>query len=230
MTLLFPDEGIGARLFPRELALHLNDTYRQRGVEVRPGERLTGLEAHGPGFTLVTDRGRIQADLVVAGLGIVPNDRLAAEAGLAVEDGILVDEGLRTSDPAVFAAGDVARFSSPALGRTIRVEHEDNANSMGREAGRAMAGAEVAYRHLPFFYSDLFDLGYEAVGVLDPRLEVVVDWKEPFRSGFVYYLGDDGRVRGVLAWGVFGKMDEARSLIMEPDPHVPEGLRGRISA
>ena len=229
VTLVFPEEGIGARLCPRDLSLYLNDFYRQRGVEVRPGERLTGLEAHGPGFTVATDRGRIQADLVVAGLGIVPNDRLAAEAGLDVDDGILVDESLRTSDPAVFAAGDVARFWSPALGRRIRVEHEDNANSMGREAGRAMAGADVAYRHLPFFYSDLFDLGYEAVGVLDPRLETVADWKDPFRKGFVYTL-DDGRVRGMLAWGVFGKMDEARSLIAEPGPHAPESLRGRISA
>jgi len=229
VTLLFHEEGIGARLFPRELAVHLNGYYTEREVEVRPGERLTGLEAHGPGFTLETDRGEIRADLVVAGLGIVPNDRLAAEAGLEVDDGILVDETLRTSDPAVFAAGDVARFSSPVLGRRIRVEHEDNANCMGREVGRAMAGADAAYRHLPFFYSDLFDLGYEAIGVLDPRLEVVADWKEPFRTGVVYYLGD-GRVQGVLAWGVFGKMDAARSLIAEPGPHDPEALRGRIPA
>ena len=229
VTLLFPEEGIGARLFPRELALHLNGYYAEREVEVRSGERLTGLVADGPRFTLSTDRGEIRADLVVAGLGIVPNDRLAAEAGLAVDDGILVDETLRTSDPVVFAAGDVARFSSPALGRRIRVEHEDNANRMGREAGRAMAGAEVAYTHLPFFYSDLFDLGYEAVGVLDPRLQVVADWVEPFRKGVVYYLGD-GRVRGVLAWGLFGKMDAARALVAEPGPHRPEALRGRIPA
>jgi NADPH-dependent 2,4-dienoyl-CoA reductase/sulfur reductase-like enzyme len=229
VTLVFPEEGIGARLFPRELAIHLNGYYGEREVEVRPGERLTGLEAHGPGFRLDTDRSTIEADLVVAGIGIVPNDRLAAQAGLAVDDGILVDETLRTSDPAVFAAGDVARFSNPALGQRLRVEHEDNANRMGREAGRAMAGAEVAYRHLPFFYSDLFELGYEAVGILDPRLEVVADWKEPFRKGVLYYLAE-GRVRGVLAWGVFGKIDAARSLIAEPGPHDPEALRGRIPA
>jgi NADPH-dependent 2,4-dienoyl-CoA reductase/sulfur reductase-like enzyme len=229
VTLLFPEEAIGVRLFPRDLARHLNDTYRARGVEVRPGERVTALEVQGSAFTLRTDRGETPADLVVGGLGIVPNDRLAAEAGLAADDGILVDEGLRTSDPAIFAAGDVARFPSPALGRRIRVEHEDNANSMGREAGRAMAGADVAYRHLPFFYSDLFDLGYEAVGVLDPGLEIVADWTEPFRTGFLYYLAN-GRVRGVLAWGVFGKMDDARALIAEPGPHGPETLRGRLSA
>jgi 3-phenylpropionate/trans-cinnamate dioxygenase ferredoxin reductase component len=227
VTLLFPEEGIGARLLPRDLALHLNGYYAERDVEVRPGELVTGIAEQGTGFALQTERGEIRADLVVAGLGIVPNDRLAAEAGLVVDDGIVVDEMLRTSDPAVFAAGDVARFPSAALGQRIRVEHEDNANRMGREAGRAMAGAGAPYRHLPFFYSDLFELGYEAVGVLDPRLEVVADWKEPFRKGIVYYVGD-GRVRGVLAWGAFGKLDAARSLIAEPGPHDPEALRGRI--
>jgi NADPH-dependent 2,4-dienoyl-CoA reductase/sulfur reductase-like enzyme len=227
VTLLFPEEGICARLLPRDLAVHLNDYYAERDVEVRPGERVTGIAEHGSSYALQTDRGELRADLVVAGLGILPNDRLAAAAGLAVDDGIVVDETLRTSDPAIFAAGDVARFPNPALGQRIRVEHEDNANRMGREAGRAMAGEAVAYRHLPFFYSDLFELGYEAVGVLDPRLEVVADWKEPFRKGVVYYLSD-GRVRGVLTWGVFGKLDAARSLIAEPGPHEPEALRGRI--
>lgn len=227
VTLVFPEDGICARLLPPDLAIHLNGYYAERDVEVRAGERVTGLVARGAGFTLRTDRAEIRTDLVVAGLGLVPNDRLAEEAGLAVDDGILVDETLHTSDPAVFAAGDVARFPNPALGHPIRVEHEDNANRMGWEAGRAMAGADVAYRHLPFFYSDLFDLGYEAVGVLDPRLEIVADWKEPYRKGIVYYLAD-GRVRGVLAWGVFGKMDAARALIAEAGPHQAGKLLGRI--
>jgi 3-phenylpropionate/trans-cinnamate dioxygenase ferredoxin reductase component len=227
VTLLFPEEGIGSRLFPRELALHLNGYYAAKGVDVRAGELVTALEPDRGGFVVRTARAELRADAVVAGLGIVPDVTVATEAGLAVEDGILVDETLRTSDPAVFAAGDVARFSNPSLGRRIRVEHEDNANQMGREAGRAMAGADVAYRHLPFFYSDLFELGYEAVGDLDPRLEVVADWTEPFRKGVVHYLSN-GRVRGVLTWGVFGQMDAARALIAEPGPFGPEALRGRI--
>lgn len=229
VTLVFPEDGIGARLFPPDLSAHLNHYYQDRKVEVLAGRRVTGLAARGAEFALRVDDAEVLADLVVAGLGVVPNDRLAADAGLRTDNGILVDEGLRTSDPSVFAAGDVARFPSPALGSLIRVEHEDNANTMGREAGRAMAGAAVAYRHLPFFYSDLFDLGYEAVGTLDPRLEVVADWVEPYRTGIVYYVGD-GRVRGVLAWGSFGKMDEARRLIAEPGPHGPGTLRGRIAA
>ena len=100
---------------------------------------------------------------------------------------------------------------------------------MGRLAGRAMAGAPEPYDHLPFFYSDLFDLGYEAVGDLDPRLDTVADWAEPFREGVVYYLAE-GRVRGVLLWNVWGQVDAARQLIAEPGPIRAADLRGRLPA
>ncbi|MGH7971281.1 MAG: NAD(P)/FAD-dependent oxidoreductase, partial [Limisphaerales bacterium] len=90
--------------------------------------------------------------------------------------------------------------------------HEDNANTMGRLAGRNMAGAAEPYHHLPSFYSDLFDLGYEAVGELDSRLTVVAAWKEPHREGVLYYQ-KEGRVRGVLLWNVWGQVDAARELL-----------------
>src|SRR5205807_10507796 len=119
-----------------------------------------------------------------------------------------------TSTPDVFAAGDVANFFNPALGARIRVEHEDNANTMGAAAGRSMAGKGSPYTHLPFFYSDLFALGYEAVGELDPRLETESHWKQPFREGVIYYF-KGGRVRGVLLWNTWGQVDAARALIAE---------------
>jgi hypothetical protein len=109
----------------------------------------------------------------------------------------------------------------------MRVEHEDNANTMGLMAGRSMAGDSVEYTHLPFFYSDMFDLGYEAVGRLDSRLETVADWQEPFRKGTVYYL-KDGRVRGVLLWDIWGKVDGARELIAEPGPFDAASLEGKL--
>ena len=146
-----------------------------------------------------------------------------------VDDGIVVDEHLRTSHADVFAAGDVARFLAPALGKRIRVEHEDNALTMGRAAGRAMAGDPSPYNHLPFFYSDLFDLGYEAVGELDPRGEVVADWKEPFREGVVYYLSA-GRVLGVLLWNTWNQVEAARTLIAHPGPFRAAHLVGRLPA
>ena len=100
-------------------------------------------------------------DGVVAGIGLTPNVELAKAAGLPTGNGVVVDEFLRTRDPNIFAAGDVAEFYNPTLGRRMRVEHEDNANSMGRLAGRNMAGMLEMYDHLPSFYSDMFELGYE---------------------------------------------------------------------
>ncbi|MGQ0766690.1 MAG: NAD(P)/FAD-dependent oxidoreductase [Gemmatimonadota bacterium] len=230
VTMLFPEDGIGARVFPPELARHVADYFRQKGVDVRPRERVTALNPHESQTIVQTESGfRVAADAVVAGLGITPNVELAAAAGLAVDDGILVDEHLRTTHERVYAAGDVARLHGPVPGKCVRVEHEDNALSMGRAAGRAMAGDRTPYTHLPFFYSDLFDRGYEAVGDLDPRGEVVADWKQEFLEGVVYYL-TNGRVRGVLLWNTWGQVDAARALISEPGPFEARDLRGRLPA
>ena len=228
VTMFFPEEGIGARLFPADLARNLVEYYRGKGVEVRPGENVTGVAREGRTLKLATASGAtVVADAVVAGIGIIPATTLAESAGIRVEDGILVDERLRTSHPTIFAAGDVARFDAPALGKRMRVEHEDNSVTMGHAAGRAMAGDATPYTHLPFFYSDLFDLGYEAVGEMDPRGEVVADWKEPYREGVIYYLAN-GRVRGVLLWNTWGQLDAARGLIAEAGPFTAAGLRGRL--
>jgi NADPH-dependent 2,4-dienoyl-CoA reductase/sulfur reductase-like enzyme len=134
---------------------------------------------------------------------------------------------LRTSHQDVFAAGDVARFYNPGLGKDLRVEHEDNALAMGEMAGRSMAGEDVEYDYLPYFYSDLFDRGYEAVGELNPDYEIVSDWHEPTQKGVVYYL-HEGRVRGVLLWNVWGKVDEARNLIYQPGPFHEKDLKGYL--
>ncbi len=213
VVMVFPEAAIGAGAYPAELAGYLTRTFREKGVHVLPGETVASVEARGPATLLRTRSGaEIEADVVVAGLGIAPDTALAASAGIRCSNGIDVDERLETSAPGVWAAGDVARFPSEALGERVRVEHEDAALSMGRVAGRNMAGAGERYTHLPFFYSDMFDLGYEAVGRLDPRLETVASWKTPFREGVVYYL-DGERVRGELLWGLFGQVDAARALI-----------------
>ena len=228
VVLVLAGKGIGEGIFPPELAHFVTDYYRQQGVEVLANSSVTGLDPYGKRCMLRTEPGQtVKADGVVAGIGIEPNTQLAEAAGLKVDGGILVDHELRTSAPDIYAAGDVARFYNPALEKFLRVEHEDNANTMGRAAGRAMAGAPDPYHHLPFFYSDLFDLGYEAVGELDPRLEVVSDWQEPCRKGVVYYLRA-GRVRGVLLWNVWDQVDAARAVIGEPGPFRPADLMGRL--
>ncbi len=230
VTMLFPEDGIGARVFPADLAHNLVGYYREMGVDARPGERVTGLSEAGSQTIVETASGlQMTVDAVVAGIGITPNVDLAQAAGLAVDDGIIVDMHLTTTHPDVFAAGDVARFSAPQLGERIRVEHEDNALTMGRAAGRAMAGERTEYTHLPFFYSDLFERGYEAVGDTDARGDTVVDWKEEFLEGVVYYLAK-GRVRGVLLWNTWGQVDAARALIAQPGPFTANELRGRVHA
>jgi len=228
VVLILPDDAIGANLFPLDLAEFVTAYYRQQGVDVRTGELAMGLERRGDQSVVLTDGGQeIVVDGVVAGIGLLPNIALAREAGLAVAQGIVVDEQLRTSDPDIFAAGDVAWYPDHTLGRPRRVEHEDNANTMGRHAGRAMAGEQAPYRHLSFFYSDLFDLGYEAVGSLGRGYQTVADWKEPYREGVVYYLRA-GLLEGVLLWNVWGQVAAARELLVEVGPFQASDLIGRL--
>jgi NADPH-dependent 2,4-dienoyl-CoA reductase/sulfur reductase-like enzyme len=228
VVMLVPEDGVGARVYPADLSHSLNDYYREKGVDLRTGEGLAGLTPRGGKVIVRTTSGKeLPVDVVVAGLGIAPNVDVAEQAGVHVENGIVVDELLRTDVTDIYAAGDVANFFSPALGTRVRVEHEDNANTMGAAAGKSMAGQGEPYHHLPFFYSDLFERGYEAVGELDARLESFSDWKDPFTEGVIYYL-KGGRVRGVLLWNVWGKVDEARKLIAEPGPFASESLRGRL--
>jgi 3-phenylpropionate/trans-cinnamate dioxygenase ferredoxin reductase subunit len=211
VTMLFPDAGIGARLFTEELSLFVNEYYREKGVNVLAGQLVENV---GAGSVTTKDGTTIEADVIVAGLGILPATDLAEAAGLEVDDGVLVDEfGRAGGRDDVFAAGDVARFPVPALGGTRRVEHEDHANTHGRVVGSNMAGAGTPYDHLPFFYSDLFELGYEAVGDVDSRLDIVAEWADPNRKGVVAYVDGDGKARGFLLWDAWGKVDSARELI-----------------
>lgn len=227
--MLFPGDGIGSHMFPKDLSLFLNGYYRKKGVKVFPHETVTGLVME-DGFPVITTENEqtFSVDGVVAGVGIEPNIELAEMARLKIRNGIIVDEFLQTSAPDIYAAGDAVSFYNPAVGQYMRVEHEDNANTMGQFAGRNMAGDPMPYHHLPYFYSDLFELSYQAVGELDSRLEMVSDWKEPFQEGFVYYLKDQ-RVRGVLLWNVTGKqLEAARQLIAEPGPFQAKDLIGRL--
>jgi NADPH-dependent 2,4-dienoyl-CoA reductase/sulfur reductase-like enzyme len=230
VTMIVPEQGINARVFPADLSRFVAGYYRDKGITLHLGDSVERIESQGAQFVVrATQAGPLVVDAVLAGLGILPNVELARQAGLALDDGVVVDERLRTSHPDIYAAGDVARFFNPALGKHVRVEHEDNANTMGAAAGRNMAGGDARYDHLPFFYSDLFDLGYEAVGDVDARHQTVADWRQEFREGVVYYL-DAGRVRGVLLWNTWGQVDAARALIAEPGPVRPEQLKGRLPA
>jgi NADPH-dependent 2,4-dienoyl-CoA reductase/sulfur reductase-like enzyme len=229
VTMIFPGEAIGDNVFPVDLARYLNVYYREKGVEVLAGDSVASVHQEGDRHIVRTGSGRsIETDGVVAGIGIRPNVELAEATGLKVEDGIVVNEHLETSLPDIYAAGDAANFIHAALEKRTRVEHEDNAVQMGKLAGRNMAGANEKYTHTPMFYSDLFDLGYEAVGELSSKMRTIADWQEqPFKKGVVYYM-DDGQVRGVLLWDVWKQVDNARALVMEKGSFKEEDLKGRI--
>lgn len=167
-TAAWPLLGVlGPELAPLFAALH-----RDHGVDLRLGtgvERVRGTEV------LLSDGSRLRPDLIVAGLGAIPDDGLAAASGLATDNGVLVDARLASADPAVFAAGDVANHAHPSLGR-IRVEHWDNAIEQGRHAARSVLGDQAPYTRQPYFFSDQYDLGMEYVGHLgrDGHDELIV--------------------------------------------------------
>jgi 3-phenylpropionate/trans-cinnamate dioxygenase ferredoxin reductase subunit len=225
VTMIFQEDSIGAHLFPADLSESLNQYYRDEGVELLAADSLELVERSGARLRVQTRGERsLEVDGVVAGIGVRPNIELAAKAGLRVDNGIVVDEHLLTSAPDVFAAGDVANFHNVALDMRMRVEHEDNAISMGMVAGKNMAGAREVYNHVPMFYSDLFELGYEAVGEINSTLETIADWQDPFKKGVIYYL-DHGRVRGVLLWNVWKQVDRARGLLTETGPFAAADLK-----
>jgi NADPH-dependent 2,4-dienoyl-CoA reductase/sulfur reductase-like enzyme len=233
VLMIFPENGIGARIYPGDLAQFVTQYYQQKGVEVHAGMEVQGIEKQENGFVLRAQAGQtVEVNHIIAGIGIIPNVELAQSAEIAIGDpsqggGILVDKYLATNLPEIYAAGDVASFYNPFLKQWMRVEHEDNANSMGQIAGINMAGQATPYYHQPFFYSDFFDLGFEAVGELNSRLEIYADWKELFKEGVIYYLSD-GRVKGVLLWNVWNTIDAARALIDEPGPFKASDLKNRL--
>jgi 3-phenylpropionate/trans-cinnamate dioxygenase ferredoxin reductase component len=146
------------------------DLHRDHGVDLRCGTRITAIttkDGEATGVRLA-DGTTVEADAVIAGVGVRPNTKLAADAGLTVDDGILVDAALATSDPDICAAGDVANAAHPVLGTHIRVEHWANALNQPATAAATMLGRPAAYDRLPYFFSDQYDLGMEYTGHVRP--------------------------------------------------------------
>src|SRR6476661_10376643 len=202
VTLVLDLEDVQEQMFPRALAASLTKAFADRGVTVVHGSVAGGEEADGGVRIRLEDGTDIAADAAVIGVGVLPRTGLAEAAGLDVDNGIVVDDHLHTSATDVYAAGDVASYPDALLGRR-RVEHVDHAEKSGEHAGKVMDGADEAYDYTPFFWSDILDYGYEAVGETSSRLDMVEDWKDgEVGTGVVYYL-KAGSVRGVLLWNVW---------------------------
>ena len=228
VTMIFPESRPCLKIFPSDLGAHVLTDFQERGIQVITRDKPSFVEKEKGKYVVRSQGGRrIECDFVVAGLGITPSVDCAKSAGLAVENGILVNALLQTSHPDIFAAGDNAIFPQSWSGLPGRVEHWDNALHQGKRAGRNMAGAQEPYTYLPYFFSDLFDLGYEAVGEIDSRHETFADWQDENKKGVIYYLKEN-IVVGVLLCNVWEKVDKARELIKKNGPIVPESLRGAI--
>ena len=231
VTLIFPETGISSRFFPDDLSNFLNQYYRTKGVNVLPGKLVKEISRKNGVFTAKVESidtnamSTLDFDAVVLGIGIKPNVKLAQDAGLSVDNGIVVNKFLQTNDPEIYSAGDVANFFNVGLGKRTRAEHEDNANQMGMTAGENMAGSHIPYTHLPFFYSDLFDLGYEAVGEFNKEHQIFEDWIEPYEKGTLFYMEGD-IVRGLVFWNLWGKIDQGRQLIANGKSHTRAALKG----
>jgi NADPH-dependent 2,4-dienoyl-CoA reductase/sulfur reductase-like enzyme len=213
VTQLLPEEYPLPRFFSRELGLGLVDYLREHGVEVVTGDALAVIEET-PGFVHArTENGSdLTTQLVLVDIGSEPLTDLAEAAGLDIDDGIVVDDHGRTSKPHVWAAGDVAEFPYAALGQLMRVEGTDHAQHMGRLVGANMAGADLAYHHLPRKWFRIGDLTFEGLGELSGRLDHETVWVEPGREGAFFYLRE-GVVRGVLLLGLGARLDWARDLV-----------------
>ena len=158
------------RVLGPEVATVFASLHREHGVDLRLGVQVSAIEQVDQRVVVrLGDGSTVEADLVVVGIGVTPNTDLAEAAGLHTDNGIVVDEHLRTSDPDVFAAGDVASAQHPVLGRRIRVEHWDTAIGQGAVAARNLLDQDVAYDRLPYFFTDQYDLGMEYVGSVGPN-------------------------------------------------------------
>lgn len=219
VDLYTPDERVLGHMFPASITDHLEEVYAAEGVTVHHGFQLDHLDTgdtsgtSSTALTLVpTDGDAVSADVAVIGFGAVLETGLAQDAGLALEDGgVAVDISLSTSAPDVYAAGDIAVFTDPLLGRR-HVEHVDNAEQSGTVAGTNMAGGAESYEYTPLFFSDIFDDGYEAVGTLSTELDVVEDWNDDRTAAVVYYLRDQV-VQGVLLWNTWDSVPAARKIL-----------------
>ncbi|HSE69415.1 MAG TPA: FAD-dependent oxidoreductase [Nocardioidaceae bacterium] len=197
------------RVLGAEVGQVFADLHRDHGVTLRLGVQVSQIRGDANGAdVLLADGTRLEADLVVVGIGVNPDVELARTAGLAVDDGVLVDASLRTSHPDVFAAGDVANAEHPRLGRRVRVEHWDNAIRQGAAAGRSLLGEDVAYDRLPYFFTDQYDLGMEYVGHVGPEGydEVILRGDVPGRVFTAFWVSKGRLVAGMHAgdWDAIG--------------------------
>ncbi|WP_028651668.1 NAD(P)/FAD-dependent oxidoreductase [Nocardioides halotolerans] len=197
--------------------------HREHGVDLRLGARIAEVT---PSGVRLEDGEEIAADAVVVGVGVRPRTELAEAAGLEVEDGVLVDRSLRTSDPDIYAVGDIANHDHPVLGHRVRVEHWATALNQPATAAAAMMGEDAAYDRLPYFFSDQYDLGMEYVGHAsrDDTARVVTRGDVGAREFVAFWLDEGDRILAAMNVNVWDVPDAVKPLIAAGTVVDPEKL------
>jgi 3-phenylpropionate/trans-cinnamate dioxygenase ferredoxin reductase subunit len=220
------------RVLGREVAQVFATLHQEHGVDLRCGVQvaeITGSRGRADGV-LLTDGSRIEADVVIAGVGITPNSQLASAAGLEASNGIRVDAQLRSSDPDIYAAGDVANAFHPLLGKHIRVEHWANALHQPQTAAKAMLGQDVAYDRVPYFFTDQYDLGMEYSGYVEPDgYDEVVFRGDAGRREFIAFWLSGGRVLAGMNVNIWGVNDAIQALVRAGQPVDTDALRDAVA-
>jgi 3-phenylpropionate/trans-cinnamate dioxygenase ferredoxin reductase component len=215
------------RVLGDEVGQVFADLHADHGVDLRLGTGIREIVGTGGRVASVTldDGTSLRADAVVVGVGITPAVELAQAAGLAVDNGVLVDAALRTSDPDIYAAGDVANADNPLLGRHIRVEHWQNALDGGPAAARSMLGRDVVYDRVPYFFTDQYDLGMEYTGYTEPGGydQVVFRGDVPGREFIAFWLAD-GRVLAGMNVNVWDVAADIERIVRSGAPVDPARL------
>jgi 3-phenylpropionate/trans-cinnamate dioxygenase ferredoxin reductase subunit len=197
------------------------DLHRDHGVDLRSQVAVAELTGRNGAVTAVilSDGSRIDADMVLVGVGITPNTQLAVAAGLDVDNGILVDEHLRSSDPNIFAAGDVANAYNPRLGRHIRVEHWANARRQGATAGKAMLGQDAVDARPSYFFTDQYDLSMEYTGDIGPSgYDRVIFRRYPDPRQLIVFWLSEQRVQAGMNINIWDVADDIERLVESPHP------------
>ncbi|MBW3663921.1 MAG: FAD-dependent oxidoreductase [Actinobacteria bacterium] len=209
------------RVLGDEVGAHLGAMHRDQGIDLRTGVAVDNVEDHDSGARVtISDGTTVDGDVVVVGVGMIPNDDLALDAGLEVDGGVIVDELCRSSTPQVLAAGDVARHWHPLYGSRVRVEHFDNANKQGAAAARSILGRGAPYTEPHWFWSDQYDFNLQYVGHATSWDRIVIrGWPED--NEFSAWYLDQGVLRAVFALDAGGDILAAKELIAagaSPDP------------
>jgi 3-phenylpropionate/trans-cinnamate dioxygenase ferredoxin reductase subunit len=203
------------------------DLHRDHGVDLRSQVAVAELTGRNGAVTAVilSDESRIDADMVLVGVGITPNTQLAVAAGLDVDNGILVDEHLRSSDPNIFAAGDVANAYNPRLDRHIRVEHWANARRQGATAGKAMLGQDAVDARPSYFFTDQYDLSMEYTGDIGPSgYDRVIFRRYPDPRQLIVFWLSEQRVQAGMNINIWDVADDIERLVESPHPAITDDL------